>query len=395
MRTTPEDTRTRDNVQPCRASGYHPIVKRGLRPHSGLLPVMKALAADRMDVDLGVLSPIEIDFALRGGLGPVLARVSARASAVDPSVADRIRAADLTARVLTGEKIDVLVHVLDAAAAVGCHLVLLKGISAALRYYPEPHLRTMGDIDLLVRSDQRTTFEQELRALGFRQASHEPPGAFVNRHHSMPFWHGERPVCIEVHTRLHPKQHALARDPVYSYDAVSSQLASVIVEGRTAATMNDALHLLYTSARWGERFEHHRGIFAMLDVVRLLDMHGRDLDWDHVCRLADGSWSATALNLMLSFLHKCEIVQLPPEVLSRVIEQDRHTNAVTLGALHLLIDRYLVQRKPFGRVMGTQRNVETVWSVLMRPSTPARNILRIPYSLVGAAYRAHLQGSGT
>jgi putative nucleotidyltransferase-like protein len=353
----------------------------------GLLPLLQALVAQRTDADCRYLSLSELELAVRDGLGPILAHVSGGASAVAPSMADQIRAADLTARILTGEKVDLLVDVLDAAAAVGCRPVLLKGISAAFRYYREPHLRTMGDIDLFVRTDQQTTLERELRALGFRQASHEPAAAFVDRHHSMPFWHRQRPVCIEVHTRLHPRQHALACDRTYSYESVTALLSSVNVEGRSAATMNDELHLVYTSARWAERFDHHRGIFAILDVAQLLAGRGRDLNWDHVYRLAAGSWSGTALNLMLSFLHKYALVRLPSEVLSRVSRHDRHTNAATLGALHALAARYLIQRKPFGRVLNTQRNVETIWSVLIRPSTPASNMLRIPYSLVGAAYR--------
>jgi hypothetical protein len=365
-------------------------VKHDRRAAPGLLPLIQALIAQRRDADLGYLSLTELELALRRGLGPVLEYVSANAAAIDVSFADRIRAADLTARVLTGEKIDVLVDVLDAAAAVGCRPVLLKGISAAFRYYPEPHLRTMGDLDLFVRPHQQTALERQLCALGFRQASHEPPAAFIDRHHSMPFWHRQRSVCIEVHSRLHPRQHPLARDPTYSYEAVTSHVSELSVKGRNAATMNDELHLLYTSARWAERFDHHRGIFAILDVAQLLARQGRDLDWDHVYRLADGSWSGTALNVMLSFLQECELVQLPSEVLSRVSKQDHHTNAVTVAALHAFAARYLIQRKPFGRVLNTQRSVETVWSVLVRPSTPARNILRIPYSLVGAAYRAHL-----
>jgi hypothetical protein len=365
-------------------------VKGHRRAAPDVLRLIQALIAQRRDADLGDLSLTELELALRRGLGPVLGYVSASAPAIDVSFGERIRAADLTARVLTGEKIDVLVNVLDAAAAVGCRPVLLKGISAALRYYPEPHLRTMGDLDLFVRADQQTTFERQLRALGFRQASHEAPAAFIDRHHSMPFWHRQRSVCIEVHTRLHPRQHPLACDPSYSYEAVSSHLSKLKVEGRNAATMNDELHLLYTSARWAERFSYDRGIFAVMDVAQLLARRGRDLDWDHVYGLAEGSWSATALNVMLSFLQKCELVQLPPQVLSRVSKQDHHTNAVTVAALHALAARYLIELKTFGPVLNTQLAVETIWSVLVRPSTPARNILRIPYSLVGAAYREHL-----
>jgi hypothetical protein len=366
------------------------IVERELRRTPGLLPWMKALLTGRTDVDVAQVPVAQVERALRDGLGPMLAHISARAGLIDGQIAQQIQAADLTARVLTGEKIDVLRDVLEAAAAVGCQPVLLKGVSAALRYYPEAHLRTMGDIDLLVRSDQQAVLEQQLRALGFRQASHEPPAAFIGRHHSMPFWHNTRPVCVEVHSRLHPRQYALAQDPTFSFDAVRSELSPLTVQGHAAMTMNHELHLVYTSARWAERFEHHRGMFAMLDVSLLLTRYENDLDWQRVQRLVEGSWSTAALKLMISFLVRCELVRVPSEILDWLRERDPHTNTVSIMALHRLIFRYLIQRREFGHLLSTQRNMETVWSVLMRPSTPMRNFLRLPYSLAGSAYREYI-----
>ena len=43
--------------------------------------------------------------------------------------------------------------------------VLLKGVATALQYYAAPHLRTMGDIDLLVTADERSAAEAELERL--------------------------------------------------------------------------------------------------------------------------------------------------------------------------------------------------------------------------------------
>ena len=358
--------------------------------NGGLFPVIKGLI-EQTKVDVDSLSPSQIDLALQCGLGPVLAHIAAPGHIGDSRLRGDIRAADLTSRLLTAEKLDVLLEVLEAAHAVGCRLVLLKGIAAALRYYPEPHLRTMGDIDLLVAVDQQQKFEDELRRRRFRQASHEPPANFVCRHHSMPFWHRERPVCVEVHVRLHPRQYILAHDPRFTFDAIGSHLSSLTVQGRSAVTMNHELHLVYTAARWAERFQHQRGVFPMLDVGQLLRDYGDVIDWAKVRRLVEDSWAITALNLMLSFLSKYELVHVPSDVLRWLVKEDRYTNAVSISALHQLLWRYVILRKPFSELFRTENNMETIWSVLVRPSTPTRNFLRIPYSLAGTAYRTYVR----
>jgi hypothetical protein len=207
----------------------------------------------------------------------------------------------------------------------------------------------------------------------------------------MPFWHRERPVCIEVHVRLFPRQFILAHDSRFTFEAIASHLLSTMLEGRSALSMNHELHLVYTTARWAERFEHERGVFPMLDVAQLLRDFGDIIDWDDVRRLTHGSWAVTALNLMLSFLNKYELAQIPSDVLQWLVRQDRYTNAVSISALHQLLWPYVILRQPFSDVVTSQGNMETLWSVLVRPSTPTRNLLRIPYSLAGSAYRSYIR----
>jgi len=165
----------------------------------------------------------------------------------------------------------------------------------------------------------------------------------------------------------------------------------MMIQGRSATTMNHELHLVYTITRWAERLEYQRGVFPMLDVGQLLRDYGNIIDWSCVRRLVERSWAITALNLMLSFLSKYELVPVPSDVLQWLVRNDRYTNALSMGALHQLLWRYVILRKPFSDVLGTQNNMETIWSVLVRPSTPTRNLLRIPYSLAGSAYRTYVQ----
>jgi len=359
-------------------------------PSTGLLPILRAITSGETTLDPRSLGGPLLEHALRNGLGPVIARVSADAAAGGEAVyRQSVRAADLTARLLTAEKYDTLSEVLGAAEAVGCRLVLLKGISTALRYYPEPHLRAMGDIDLLAPPERQPALEQQLRGLGFQQRSHEPGEAFVQRHHSMPFWHPSRRVWIEVHTRLHPRQYPLAGHPLFSPDMVSSDLSDIAVGARRAFVMTHERQLVYTSARWSETFDDSRGIFPLLDAALLLRMHGDTLDWDRVRAIVDGSWAATALRLMLTYLSRTGLAHAPAGIMSWLAENDRYSTQLSLWVLNHLISGYLIEGQPFGTVITTRENVAAVWGAMVRPGSPWFNILRTPYSVCGSLYRTN------
>jgi hypothetical protein len=204
---------------------------------SGLWPLLRAAVSGTTDLDVDALQPTVIEYALEQGLGPILAHAAVRGRTRDNPYTNRIRAADLTARILTAEKYEAIEEVLAAAAADGCRVVLLKGASTAIRYYPAPHLRMMGDVDLLVRKDQRTIFEASLRALGYQQRSSQPPEAFINRHHSMPFLNARRGVWIDVHTKLHPLEHPMAHVSWLSSDPATAGFSPVQIGRQTAYAM--------------------------------------------------------------------------------------------------------------------------------------------------------------
>jgi hypothetical protein len=319
-----------------------------------------------------------------------VARVTADAATHSNPWREAIRAADLTGRLLTAEKYDALRDVLRVAATVGCRPVLLKGISTALRYYPSPHLRPMGDIDILVPENRQAALEQELHGLGFRQVSHEPEDAFVRRHHSMPFWHGERRVWLEVHTRLHPRQYALASEPLFSA-AITSEVAEIAVGTERADVMTHERQLVYTSARWSETFDDSRGIFPLLDAAFLIRTQGASLDWDRVCAIVNGSWAATALNLMLGYLSNSGLAETPASVKHWLQANDRYSTPLSLWVLNRLISHYLIDGEPFGGILTTRENVAAVWGAMVRPGLPWFNVLRTPYSVCGSLYRTNLR----
>jgi len=347
-----------------------------------VLALLRAMIPRASSFDWGAVPASAIPHALEIGLGPVLAYVADNAGAThDLPFADRIRAAELTARALTAGKYDTLSEVLTAARDIECRLVLLKGAATALRYYPAPHLRPMGDIDVLVAADRQPLLEARLRALGFQQRSNQPAAAFARWHHSMPFYCSQRGTWIDVHSNVYPPQHPQAHDPLFSWEAITSQLSPVGIGKQTGYVMNHELQLVFTSARWAEEFDPARGIYPILDAALLIEKHSDTLDWDRILAMVRESWASTALHLMLSYLCRWHLALVPPEVLDTLAAGDRHANRIFFPLLHRLITVYAIEGRPFGLAATTEGHLRVVWSSLLRPMSPTANLFSVPYHL--------------
>jgi hypothetical protein len=344
--------------------------------------MLRAFTTRARSLDWAAVPPDAIERALQIGLGPVLAHAAHIAGATRHlHFADRVHAAELTARVLTAEKFHTLSDVLNAARGIDCRLVLLKGAATALSYYPEPHLRTMGDIDVLVPAEHQSLLEAKLRSLGLQQHSSEPAETFVGRHHSMPFCDVQRGTWVDVHSKLCPPEHPMAADALFSWVTVNSHLLPVTVGMQTAFTMDHERQLIYTSTRWADTFNPGRGLYPILDAALLIQKHGDTLDWDVVLATIRKSWAATALHLMLSCLDRWELAVVPPAVLNTLVTAEHRLNRFSIRLLHRLITEYVVEGRPFGLAVTTQGHLEKMWNSLLGPRSPTANLLSVPYHI--------------
>lgn len=347
------------------------MLSNGQRRQSapGLLPLFQALVAGQSRFELDSLPPADVARALENGFGPILARVT-RDAAARGSVPEAILAADLTSRVMTADMLDALTDLLRLSAEAGCHPVLMKGCATCLQYYPEPHLRTMGDLDLLVGSDEWLRIEPLLRADGFEDTHGTLPRSwYEGHHHSVPLWHPQRRIWIELHTRLYPPWSPLAAEERLSPKAINESLTPIELGGQEVRVFNHELQLVYTATRWAQMPSLQRGAFPILDLALLIAMHGGTLDWQRTCAMVDGTWGATALRLMLTYLDRWELARVPAPVLLHLARQDRFTNRAAIAVLHGLITTFVIEGRPLGRVISS-RNWRTAWSTIVGPSSP-------------------------
>ncbi|MGH8058492.1 MAG: nucleotidyltransferase domain-containing protein, partial [Candidatus Entotheonellia bacterium] len=288
----------------------------------------------------------QIRWAVQTGLGPLLYHTAK----ADPAMASLpvwplLRSADLLARLLTGEQLDAMREILEACAGVVPPVTLLKGISVCTQYYPAPHLRPMRDIDLWVEEDVLPVVESLLGKRGYRQPSHLPVEFYRTHHHTMPYYHPQRGVWVEVHRRLVSARRPMGADELFGLDHLRAELRPSEFQGKEVRRLSDELQVVYTASHWARQFQVVGGLIPMLDVIYLLQHAGPAMHWDRILDWVRGSAAGTHLYLMLSYLHTHRLIELPAEVLHGLFDQQRACRRLNATVLHSLIDRYLANGK--------------------------------------------------
>ena len=349
---------------------------------SPLIGLLEFAAGARTRLPLDAFDARRLEWAIATGLGPLLFEAakddqSSRQSPPWP----RIEGAMLSARVVTGALLDAATDVLEASMRRDLTVTLLKGISVCEQYYPHPHLRLMRDIDLLVADDGLPAAEALLRELGWEPRTARPHTFYEAHHHSAPLFHPGRGVWIELHRSLMPPESAVALDGVFTDANVRGEIRPAVFRGRPATRLSDELQLVYLAVHWGRHFHAQGGLFAMLDAIYMLRVAGARLDWNKVVDWLRGSAAAAHLYLLLTYLVRHRITGVPSEVLRDLRRCQRGLGAVNLTLAHRLIDVYMVDGRPHGRLLSGAR-VGRLWRTLLSRGSPSANLARIPGAML-------------
>ena len=133
----------------------------------------------------------QMQWVSEAGLMPLLYRAAREGIGQVPAARrEMLLSADLTAIAWHGNLIDATREIVEACEARGIRATLLKGISISDQYYPDAHLRPMGDIDILVSAPEIATVESTILQLGYRRQPHYQHRA--GAHHGAPLFHPER-----------------------------------------------------------------------------------------------------------------------------------------------------------------------------------------------------------
>jgi hypothetical protein len=332
------------------------------------------------------------------GLAPLLYR--AAREGIDQVRAARrqmLLSAHLTAITRHGNLIDATREVVEACESRGIRVTLLKGISISEQYYPEAHLRPMGDIDILVSPPADMTVEATILQLGYRRKPDHQHRA--GAHHGPPLFHPERRVWVEVHNALFPENASLRSDRVFSPAHVAEHSVRSTFHGRAVNRLTDELQLVYIASSWVwdlSRYGIHASFVPpLLDAIYLLNATEHSLDWDALLDWLDNRMLAASLYVMLSYLSRHCLYQVDPLVLSRLASSQDIIGSSVLRVLHRMLDEYLVGGRPFSRFIR-EWHVSIVISTLLAPGSSGKKLALVPWNIlfppsVGERYSVRYQ----
>lgn len=104
-------------------------------------------------------------------------------------------------------------------AATGFDIVILKGFAFAHTLYPAPEIRTIGDLDILVRGADRDRLIASLGAQGYAfRPLPTPPWGFISTASYMPFVSADGAVNLDIHVQpdCYPAYRALTVERVFA-----------------------------------------------------------------------------------------------------------------------------------------------------------------------------------
>jgi len=294
-------------------------------PHDPTLMTLAGLVAQHQDPT--AIPPADwpaiITAALQQGLGPMLLW-AVKQQAPDLTTAslwEPLRAAtrQIAIHHVWLERAQIQVN--ETLAAAGIPALWLKGIVLASTVYPQPAMRGMGDLDVLVPYDQREIAFATLQQQGYHFGDihsilpTDDPLVLEAGHHYHLHGPEDYPVTLELHFRLPNTLLSLSQ-----LDWFWTQTTTIDHE---LIILRPEAHLLYLCAhaliQHGEVMTALRSYFDLHRLITRLD-----IDWALVIDRAVSLRWTYAVERALSLTATYFATPLPQDVLTR-LQQDRLT----------------------------------------------------------------------
>jgi len=174
----------------------------------------------------------------------------------------------------------ILAEILAAFKEEGIEVLVLKGAALASTVYPQPGLRPMRDIDILVRKRDALRAQMMLVDLGFQAIVPQSVDEYTTHH--LPVAQREEDglmVSVEVHFRLLPyTEHAL------TYEELITNATSFSVNEIAAKTLNyeDMLWHIYRHSFALPQIDQSIRLIWVADFVSVVEKYVDEIEWDLV-----------------------------------------------------------------------------------------------------------------
>jgi hypothetical protein len=365
------------------------VVDAATRAHDSLLGKLLAYAASESSssVSTGFPDQASEERQLRhiedAGLTPLLYRAVCEGHLrVAGETRELLQGADLAARVRHGNQVDVATEVIDVCYSLGVRPTLLKGISTSEQFYPAPHLRPMGDVDILVEADAADAVETELQRRGYRRHSTLPPR--IGAHHGIPLYHPGWRAWTEIHTALFPADAGL-EGTLFSVTNLLRQSVQSTFCGRPVHRFTTEFQLAYLATGWlrdlTDNAIHPSLAIPLFDAAYLLKPHGSGVDWDGLARSLDNSKTVTALQLMLNLLFRRATLPGVPPIVPWLGVKQRTIGVIESRIVDRVLEAYLIAGASFPRYFSAW-HVQGILNTLLSSGGTTAKLLRIPWNIL-------------
>lgn len=344
-----------------------------------LLALLRTISKDHQLPWLSSFNDQQVRWIIETGLGPLFWFANQNNQKTDASSPWRdLKAADLTTRLINEIQLETLGEILVRCKGRLSPITLLKGSSTGSELYPQPHLRVMRDLDLLVDPKEQPKLESILLEMGFQQQSSKNPEFYATHHHSMPFHHRESGVWVEVHRGLFPASNPLAQLPAFGAANISAELRPSSLRGIPVMRLSTELQLVYTASHWALELKREGGLFALLDIVYLLKRTPHPIRWEAIFNWVEHSVAGTHLYLVLSYLAKNDMIELDRSILGELFVRQKSFGRLNLKIAHSLITRYVAA----GKIPLAPGKVAILWQTLLRNHGAACNLMSLSKNLM-------------
>jgi hypothetical protein len=326
----------------------------------------------------------QLQHVCQAGLAPLFHRAArAELEQLPTAWRDALRSADLTAQVRHGLAVETALDVIDACRQLDVRVTLLKGISISDQHYPAPHLRPMGDVDMLVPERDHVAVESALRDRGYLPMQNPP--SMEGKHHGVPLCHPEHGIWVEIHTALFPATVRLRRNGLFSPGQVQGQSVATTFHGRPVYRLTDELQLVYIASSWirdlcGNSM-HPSLLTPLFDAVCILKDSGATLDWEGMVGWLDNDLARASLCILLAYLERWELDRSATRITPMLASSQQIVGTTELRIIHAAFDAYLVGGRPFPRYFSGW-HVMIVLQTLLADGSHAAKLLMVPWNLV-------------
>ena len=194
-------------------------------------------------------------------------------------------------------------HILPALEELNTPVIVLKGGALAFMLYPNPALRPMGDLDILVSRDQIPQSARLLETIGYLEDTiSEGRISGQLSHHIHLSGNQAKPITVELHYSLGQGSSNFNRD--FSLDWYWKDLCPFTFENKVfknayifapaSMLLHLAVHLVL------QHGETNMGLLKYYDIHLLVTRWGDQIDWPELSEQARIQGKVTALYTALS-----------------------------------------------------------------------------------------------